>query len=119
MLRRVMGDDAAAEVIFTFDPDEAYQKAALRAFSDEKLFSAQTYVAVAPDGLDRRPAAASRRRGGARAVHEPRAPVRVRAAPGNFSVQSELGRGKGFGAPRFGADYCRAQGSCVAAWVHA
>ena len=39
-------------MIFTFDPDEAGQKAALRAFSDEKLFSAQTYVAVAPDGLD-------------------------------------------------------------------
>lgn len=52
VLRRVMGDDSAAEVIFTFDPDEAGQKAALRAFSDEKLFSAQTYVAVAPDGLD-------------------------------------------------------------------
>lgn len=52
VLRRVMGDDAAAEVIFTFDPDEAGQKAALKAFSDEKLFSAQTYVAVAPDGLD-------------------------------------------------------------------
>lgn len=52
VLRRVMGDDSAAEVIFTFDPDEAGQKAALRAFSDEKLFSAQTYVAVAPGGLD-------------------------------------------------------------------
>lgn len=52
VLRRVMGDDAAAEVIFTFDPDEAGQKAALRAFGDEKLFSAQTYVAVAPEGLD-------------------------------------------------------------------
>lgn len=52
VLRRVMGDDAAAEVIFTFDPDEAGQKAALRAFSDEHLFSAQTFVAVAPDGLD-------------------------------------------------------------------
>ncbi len=52
MLRRVMGDDTAAEVIFTFDPDEAGQKAALRAFSEEKLFSAQTFVAVAPDGLD-------------------------------------------------------------------
>ena len=46
VLRRVMGDDAAAEVIFTFDPDEAGQKAALRAFSDEKLFSAQTYVCL-------------------------------------------------------------------------
>lgn len=52
VLRRIMGDDTAAEVIFTFDPDEAGQKAALRAFSDEKLFSAQTFVAVAPEGLD-------------------------------------------------------------------
>ncbi|PRI12111.1 DNA primase [Leucobacter massiliensis] len=52
VLRRIMGDDAAAEVIFTFDPDEAGQKAALRAFSEEKRFSAQTYVAEAPEGLD-------------------------------------------------------------------
>ncbi|RGE21508.1 DNA primase [Leucobacter sp. wl10] len=52
VLRRVMGDDAAAEVVFTFDPDEAGQKAALRAFSEEKRFTAQTYVAVAPEGLD-------------------------------------------------------------------
>lgn len=52
MLRRVMGDDAAAEVVFTFDPDEAGQKAALRAFGEEQRFTAQTYVAVAPDGYD-------------------------------------------------------------------
>ncbi|MEZ3161063.1 DNA primase [Microbacterium sp. BWT-B31] len=53
VLRRVMGDDSSAgEVVFTFDPDEAGQKAALRAFGDEKRFAAQTYVAVAPDGLD-------------------------------------------------------------------
>ncbi len=52
VLRRIMGDDAAAEVVFTFDPDEAGQKAALRAFSEEHLFSAQTYAAIAPDGLD-------------------------------------------------------------------
>ncbi|MFI8594386.1 DNA primase [Microbacterium sp. NPDC078428] len=53
VLRRVMGDDSASgEVIFTFDPDAAGQKAALRAFAEEKRFSAQTYVAVAPDGLD-------------------------------------------------------------------
>jgi DNA primase len=52
VMRRMMGDDSAAEVIFTFDPDEAGQKAALRAFSEEKRFTAQTYVAVAPDGLD-------------------------------------------------------------------
>lgn len=52
-LRRVMGDDSAkGEVIFTFDPDAAGQKAAMRAFAEEQRFSAQTYVAVAPDGLD-------------------------------------------------------------------
>lgn len=53
VLRRVMGDDSGAgEVVFTFDPDAAGQKAALRAFVEEKRFNAQTYVAVAPDGLD-------------------------------------------------------------------
>ncbi|BAU32525.1 DNA primase [Microcella alkaliphila] len=58
MLRRVMGDTENAdtmqlgEVIFTFDPDEAGQKAASRAFADEQRFAAQTFVAVAPDGLD-------------------------------------------------------------------
>lgn len=53
VLRRVMGDDSASgEVVFTFDGDEAGQKAALRAFSDEGRFNAQTFVAVAPDGLD-------------------------------------------------------------------
>lgn len=52
-LRRVMGDDSATgEVVFTFDGDEAGQKAALRAFSEAERFSAQTFVAVAPDGLD-------------------------------------------------------------------
>ena len=53
VLRRVMGDDSAAgEVIFTFDPDAAGQKAALRAFADAKRFNAQTYVATGPEGLD-------------------------------------------------------------------
>ena len=44
--------DTPAQVIFTFDPDAAGQKAAMRAFSDSHKFSAQTYVAVGPDGLD-------------------------------------------------------------------
>jgi len=53
VLRRVMGDDSAAgEIVFTFDGDEAGQKAALRAFSEDSRFTAQTFVAVAPDGLD-------------------------------------------------------------------
>ncbi|MCS4276065.1 DNA primase [Mycetocola sp. BIGb0189] len=53
LIRRIMGDDSGTgEVVFTFDPDAAGQKAAMRAFAEEKRFSAQTYVAVAPDGLD-------------------------------------------------------------------
>ncbi|MEA9984962.1 DNA primase [Subtercola sp. RTI3] len=54
IMRRILGDDTAGlgEVVFTFDPDAAGQKAALRAFSEEQRFAAQTYVAVAPDGLD-------------------------------------------------------------------
>ena len=58
IVRRVLGDfdnadtTGTGEVIFTFDPDEAGQKAASRAFSEEQRFAAQTFVAVAPDGLD-------------------------------------------------------------------
>lgn len=58
IIRRVMGDvdnrdsHGLGEVVFTFDPDEAGQKAASRAFADEQRFAAQTFVAVAPDGLD-------------------------------------------------------------------
>jgi len=39
-------------VVFTFDPDEAGQRAASRAFAEEQRFAAQTFVAVAPDNLD-------------------------------------------------------------------
>ena len=53
LIRRVMGDDSGlGEVVFTFDPDAAGQKAAVRAFAEQQRFQAQTYVAVAPDGLD-------------------------------------------------------------------
>jgi DNA primase len=48
-----MGDDSTAgEVVFTFDPDAAGQKAALRAFEEDQRFVAQTYVAVEPGGSD-------------------------------------------------------------------
>ncbi len=58
LIRRILGDvdnvdtRGLGEVIFTFDPDDAGQKAASRAFSEEQRFAAQTFVAVAPDGLD-------------------------------------------------------------------
>jgi DNA primase len=54
VLRRLLMDDDAfrGEVIFTFDGDAAGQKAALKAFDDEQRFAAQTFIAVAPDGMD-------------------------------------------------------------------
>jgi len=58
IIRRVLGDvdnantGGLGQVIFTFDPDEAGQKAASRAFEEEQRFAAQTFVAVGPEGLD-------------------------------------------------------------------
>ncbi|WP_026423036.1 DNA primase [Actinokineospora inagensis] len=55
VLRRLLMDDDAfrGEVIFTFDGDEAGQKAARKAFDEgEQEFAAQTFIAIAPDGMD-------------------------------------------------------------------
>ncbi|QGH69533.1 DNA primase [Pseudactinotalea sp. HY158] len=64
--RRLLGDAATSasgimlatggsfggEVIFTFDGDEAGQKAALRAFEEDQRFAAQTFVSVESHGMD-------------------------------------------------------------------
>ncbi len=66
IVRRLIGDGAnpaagvmlssgrtyGGEVIFTFDGDAAGQKAALRAFQEDQSFAAQTFVAVAQNGMD-------------------------------------------------------------------
>lgn len=54
MLRRILRDDSAggARTVFTFDGDAAGQKAAMRAFELDQSWTSQSYVAVAPDGMD-------------------------------------------------------------------
>lgn len=66
IVRRIIGDQAdpaagliysdgrtqGGEVIFTFDGDEAGQKAAMRAFHEDQNFAAQTFVAVEKTGKD-------------------------------------------------------------------
>lgn len=54
IINRLFGQATSepASVIFTFDPDAAGEKAALRVYSDTAKFNALTFVAVGPDGLD-------------------------------------------------------------------
>jgi DNA primase len=54
VLRRLLMDTDAftGEIIFTFDGDEAGQKAALRAFESDQRFVGRTFIAVSPDNLD-------------------------------------------------------------------
>jgi DNA primase len=54
VMRRLMLDDQAfhGEVIFTFDGDEAGQRAAIKTFNGDQQFVAQTYVAVESRGMD-------------------------------------------------------------------
>lgn len=66
VVRRIIGDSATGssgvllssgravggEIIFTFDGDEAGQKAALRAFAEDQRFGAQTFVAIEDSGMD-------------------------------------------------------------------
>ena len=52
MIQRLMGGRASGKVIFTFDGDEAGRNAALKVFKEDALFTASTWVAIEPNGLD-------------------------------------------------------------------
>ena len=54
ILRRLLMDtgEFTGEVVFTFDGDSAGQKAAVRAFTEDRKFVTQLFVAVEPTGLD-------------------------------------------------------------------
>ncbi|MBD0023852.1 DNA primase [Gordonia pseudamarae] len=69
LIRRLMMDDSyfRGEVIYTFDGDDAGKAAALKAFEGEQSISGQTFVAIAPDGMD---PCELRQRGGDGAVRD-------------------------------------------------
>ncbi|MEN3582971.1 DNA primase [Streptomyces sp. ZYX-F-203] len=95
ILRRLLMDNGSARVIFTFDGDAAGQKAALRAFEDDQKFAAETYIAVAPDGMD---PCDLRLAKGDRAVAElvePRTPLfefALRQIVGRYDLDTPAGR---------------------------
>jgi DNA primase len=88
LLRRLLLDheEFRGEVIFTFDGDEAGQRAALKAFQGDAQFVSQTYVAVEPAGLD---PCELRLRGGDAAVREL---VATRVPLYRFVLTNVLGR---------------------------
>ncbi len=53
LINRLLGQSTEpASVVFTFDPDAAGEKAALRVYGDASKFNALTFVASGPAGLD-------------------------------------------------------------------
>lgn len=72
---RIVGTDAAGEVVFTFDPDAAGQKAAVRAFAEARTSGLQSYVAVGPDGLDPCDLRLNRGDGAVRSMIETKSPL--------------------------------------------
>lgn len=97
MLRRLMLDDNffRGELIYTFDGDEAGQKAAMRAFEGDQQFTGKSFVAVAPDGMDPCDLRLARGDGAVRDLVARRVPMFefvLRAIISEFSLDTVEGR---------------------------
>lgn len=97
VLRRYLLDEDVmrGKVIYTFDGDAAGQKAALKAFDSDQRFAANTFIAVAPDGMD--PCELRQRSGDSavRALVESRTPLfafAIRAIVGKYDLETSEGR---------------------------
>ena len=72
---RIVGTESSGEVVFTFDPDAAGQKAAVRAFAEARTSTLQSYVAVGPEGLDPCDLRLNRGDGAVRSMIETKSPL--------------------------------------------
>ncbi|WP_405780985.1 DNA primase [Streptomyces sp. NBC_00859] len=95
ILRRLLMDNGSARVIFTFDGDAAGQKAALRAFEDDQKFAAETYIAIAPDGMDPCDLRLAQGDESVRSLVEPRTPLfefALRQIVSRYDLETPAGR---------------------------
>lgn len=95
ILRRLLMDNGSARVIFTFDGDAAGQKAALRAFEDDQKFAAETYIAIAPDGMDPCDLRLAKGDEAVAELVEPRTPLfefALRQIVGRYDLETPAGR---------------------------
>ncbi|MFD7228210.1 DNA primase [Streptomyces sp. NPDC059881] len=95
ILRRLLMDNGSAKVIFTFDGDAAGQKAALRAFEDDQKFAAETFIAVAPDGMDPCELRLAKGDEAVRELAEPRNQLfefAIRQMVKNYDLETPVGR---------------------------
>ena len=89
------GTSIGGEIIFTFDGDAAGRKAAVRAFGEDQSFSAQTFVAVEPSGMDPCELRQARGPDAVRALVAGRTPLYefvIRTTLGTFDLNTVEGR---------------------------
>jgi len=88
-------DQVRGEIVYTFDGDEAGQRAALRAFGEDQRFVARTFVAVEQSGLDPCDLRLAQGDGAVRALIERRVPLfefAIRSTLSGFDLNTAEGR---------------------------